>query len=62
MIKYFVWVKNQYGLPEAQIWFDKQRDGNGKIKDYLDIHTMTEEDAKIGIRELAEKYPYEAKS
>lgn len=58
MIKYFVWVKNTYGLPEAQIWFGKQTDGNGKAKETLFIQELTPEEGSIGIRDLAEKYPY----
>lgn len=59
MTNYFVWVKNNYGIPEAQIWFGKQTDGNGKIKESLVIREMTVEENKIGIKALAEKYPYE---
>lgn len=58
MTKYFVWVKNQYGEPEAQLWFGKQTDGNGKDKETLVIREMTLEEDSIGIRALAEKYPY----
>jgi hypothetical protein len=61
MTNYFVWVKNTHGVSEAQIWFDKQTDGNGKAKETLAIREMTEEENKIGIRALAEKYPYEKK-
>jgi hypothetical protein len=57
MKKYFVWVKNSYGLPEAQIWFGKQTDGNGKAKETLAIHEMTEEEGSVGIKALAERYP-----
>lgn len=54
MTNYFVWIKNSYGTPEAQIWFGKQ-------KETLAIREMTSEENKIGIRALAEKYPYEEK-
>lgn len=61
MIKYFAWVKNSYGIPEVQIWFGKQTDGNGKDKETLDIIEMTPEEGLIGIAALAEKYPYAKK-
>lgn len=61
MIKYLVWIKNTHGLPEAQIWFGKQTDGNGKDKETLAIHELTSEEGSVGIRALAEKYPYETK-
>lgn len=57
--RYFVWVKGSHGVPEAQIWFGKQIDGNGKAKETLFIHEITVEEGKVGIRELAERYPYE---
>jgi hypothetical protein len=60
-MKYFVWIKNTHGLPEAQIWFGKQTDGNGKAKETLKIIELSEEEGKIGIRALTEKYPYEVK-
>lgn len=59
MIKYLVWIKNSYGVPEPQIWFGKQTDGNGKAKEVLAIKEMTPEEGSIGIRALVEKYPYE---
>lgn len=59
--KFFVWIKNTYGLPEAQIWFGKQTDGNGKAKETLKIIELTEEEGSIGIRALSLRYPYEAK-
>lgn len=55
---YFVWIKNNHGLPEAQIWFGKQTDGNGKAKGTLYIKELSPDEAKIGIMALAEKYPY----
>jgi hypothetical protein len=58
-MKYFVWVKNSHGVPEAQIWHGKQTDGNGKAKETLAIHEMTEADDKMPIRELVEKYRYD---
>lgn len=61
MSNYFVWVKNVHGVPEAQIWFGKQTDGNGKVKETLAIREMTAEENKISIRALAEKYPCEEK-
>lgn len=60
-MKYFVWVKNSYGIPEAQIWFGKQTDGNGKDKKTLAIIEMTPEEGLMGIQALAEKYPYAEK-
>lgn len=60
MIKYFVWIKNFYGVPEAQIWHGKKTDGNGKAKETLAIHEMTEADDTMPIRELVKKYEYEA--
>lgn len=60
MIKYFVWVKNSYGLPEAQIWFGKQTDGNGKDKETLAIRELTVQENAIDIRTLEERYPYVA--
>lgn len=60
MIKYFVWIKNNHGTPEAQIWFSKQTDGNGKAKETLFSRELTEEEGSIGIKALAERYPYEA--
>lgn len=59
MSNYLAWVKNSYGVPEAQIWFGKQTDGNGKDKETLALHELTKEEGQIGIRALAEKYPYE---
>ncbi len=59
MIKYFVWVKNIHGAPEAQIWFGKQTDGNGKAKEALAIHELSVEEGSLGIKALAERYPYE---
>lgn len=61
MIKYFVWIKNLHGTPEAQIWHDKQTDGNGKAKETLAIHEMTEAEGKMPIRELMKKYALEIK-
>lgn len=61
-MKYFVWIKNSYGLPEAQIWFGKQTDGNGKAKETLFIKELTDEEGRVGIRALSEKYPFEAKA
>lgn len=61
MTKYFVWVANTHGRPEGQIWFGEQKDGNGKVKATLAKHEMSEEEGQIGIRALAEKYPYENK-
>lgn len=55
-MKFFVWIKNSHGTPEAQIWHDKQTDGNGKAKETLATHEMTEADNKMPIRELIEKY------
>lgn len=60
MTKYFVWVPSSLG-PIGQIWHDKQTDGNGKAKETLAIREMTPEEGLIGIRALAEKYPYEEK-
>lgn len=61
MSKYLVWIKNSYGVPEAQIWFGKQTDGNGKDKETLAIKELTDEEGSIGIYALAEKYPYAEK-
>jgi hypothetical protein len=57
MIKYFVWVKNSHGVPEAQIWFGMQTDGSGKAKATLACREMTDEEGKLGIRALADRYP-----
>lgn len=60
-MKFFVWVKNTYGLPEAQIWFGKQTDGDGKVKETLFIKELSEEEGSVGINKLSKDYPYEAK-
>ena len=61
MTKYFVWIKNSHGVPEAQIWFGKQTDGNGKVKEVLAIHEIPVLLVNPSIRALEEIYPYEAK-
>lgn len=60
MPKYFVWIKNSFGRPEAQVWFGKQADGNGKAKETLACHEITEAETSLGIIKLAERYPLEA--
>ncbi len=55
---YFVWIKNIHGLPEAQIWFEKQTDGNGKVKETLAIHELTLAEISLGIIALSKRYPY----
>lgn len=60
-MKYFVWIANIHGTPEPQIWHSAMTDGNGKAKETLAIHEMSEEDDKIPIRELIARYQYEAK-
>ncbi len=59
-MKYFVWVKNLHGIPEAQILMGKKEDwvAPGKV---LISHEISEADDKMPIRELMEKYKYEAK-
>lgn len=59
---YFVWIKNTHGLPEAQIWFGKQTDGNGKAKETLVIKELSEEECKMGINALAKENSFEAKT
>lgn len=58
MIKYLVWIKNQYGVPEAHLWFGEQIDGNGKVKETLSKQELHPSEHSIGIRELANRYPY----
>jgi hypothetical protein len=57
---YLVWLDGLRG-PEPQIWFGKQTDGNGKDKKCLSIKELTPDETKIGIFELARRYPFEAK-
>lgn len=61
MTKFFVYVANSHGLPEPQIWHSAMTDGNGKAKETLAIHEMSEADDKMTIRELIARYQYEAK-
>jgi len=56
---YFVWVKSLHGTPEAQVWFGKQVDGNGKAKPTLAIHEIHQTESTLGIVRLSERYPYE---
>ena len=58
---YFVWIKNQYGLPEGQIWFGKQLDGNGKERSTLTIREISVVETALGVTKLSERYPYEVK-
>lgn len=60
MTKYFCWVPSSLG-PIAQIWYDKQTDGNGKGKDQVTVGkpvALADEDAR-SIEELKRSYPYE---
>ena len=57
-IKYFVWLNNNHGVPEAQIWYDKQTDGNGKAKETLFIKELANDDRR-SLGHLIEAYPIE---
>lgn len=59
MTKYFVWVPSSLG-PIAQIWHDKQTDGNGKDQVTIgEPHELHPTEYMIGIEELKVRYPYE---
>lgn len=62
MNKYFVWIKNTYGLPEAQIWFGMQTDGNGKARETLFIQELSKSEDGLSLSSLVLMYPFEAKS
>ena len=57
-MKFFVWIKNLYGYPEAQVWWIKQTDGNGKAKDVLKIVEIDKNDMQ-DLNKLKQDYPYE---
>ena len=57
-MKYFVWIKNSHGSPEAQIWLIKQVDGNGKAKDVLKIVELDKNDTR-DLNKLKQDYPYD---
>lgn len=60
MTKYFCWVSSSLG-PIAQIWHDKQTDGNGKVQKTIgELIALADEDAK-SIEELKRMYPYAEK-
>lgn len=58
MVKYFCWVPSSLGLI-AQIWHDKQTDGNGKDQlTVIEPVPLADEDSR-SIEELKLAYPYE---
>lgn len=58
-MKFFVWIKNFNGSPEAQVWWTKQTDGNGKAKDVLKLVEIDKNDMR-DLNKLKQDYPYEA--
>lgn len=60
-MKYFVWIKNNHGAPEAQLWSDRLTDGNNKAKETLFIRELPLVEQSLNINTLAGMYPYEAK-
>jgi hypothetical protein len=57
-IRYFVYVKNFHGQPEAQIWFGEQFEG-GKPKSYLARVELKSDEGVLGINALSKLYPFE---
>lgn len=57
MPNYFVWVKGLRG-PEAQVWTDKQVNGEGKAKEPLFIHEITAFEKDIPLDGLKVMHPY----
>lgn len=57
-MRYFLWMPSTLG-PIAQIWHDKQTDGNGKDQITLIKPIVLADDDTRSIEELKQAYPYE---
>lgn len=58
MSKYFVWVPSSLG-PIAQIWHDKQTDGNGKDQATIGKPIALADEDTRSLEELKQVYPHE---
>lgn len=57
MPKYLVWVPGLRG-PEAQLWADKQVNGEGKAKEPLSIRELDQFEKHLSLEILRLRYPH----